>query len=78
MLRGLAVLTLLVVAPPAAAQSACEAKCNQQASECLKACTGNPKDAQKPGGSQHLMDCIKACEAQTLACKQACGGGGKK
>ncbi|MEW5742511.1 MAG: hypothetical protein AB1938_26575 [Myxococcota bacterium] len=57
----------------ASAQDACEAKCNQQASECLKACTGDPKDAQKPGASQRLMECVKQCEAKTVACKGACG-----
>jgi len=72
MVRAFAVL-LLLTASSVAAQSACDAKCNQQASECLKACTGDPKDAQKPGESQRLMECIKQCEARTTACKQGCG-----
>lgn len=73
MLRSLALLSLVLVASPAAAQNACEAKCNQQASECLKSCTGDPKDAQKPEAGQKLMECLKQCEAKTLACKDACG-----
>jgi hypothetical protein len=74
MLRSLALLGFVLIASPAAAQNTCDAKCNQQASECLKACTGDPKDAQKPGESQRLMDCIKQCEAKTTACKAGCGG----
>lgn len=73
MLRSFALLLLVFTATPAAAQNACEAKCNQQASECLKSCTGDPKDAQKPEASEKLMACIKACEAKTLTCKDACG-----
>ena len=73
MLRALAILSLLLTAAPAAAQNACEAKCNQQASECLRSCTGDPKDAQKPEAAQKLMECLKQCEAKTLACKDACG-----
>ncbi|MEW6432219.1 MAG: hypothetical protein AB1730_11995 [Myxococcota bacterium] len=73
MLRSLALLSLVLGASPAAAQSVCEAKCNQQASECLKRCTGDPKDAQKPEAGQKLMDCLRQCEAKTLACKDACG-----
>lgn len=74
MLRTLALLGLVFTAADAAAQNTCDAKCNQQASECLKVCTGDPKDAQKPGGSQRLMECIKQCEAKTAACKAGCGG----
>jgi hypothetical protein len=72
MLRPLAFLMLVFTATPAAAQGACEAKCNQQASECLKGCTGDPKDAQKPEATDKLMACLKQCEAKTLACKEAC------
>lgn len=72
-MRRAAMLAVLLFTARAGAQDACEAKCNQQASECLKACTGDPKDAQKPGASQRLMDCVKQCEARTVACKGACG-----
>lgn len=74
MLRALLLaLTVVVVATPApAAQNACEVRCNQQASECLKACTGDPRDAQKPEEAGRLVSCLKACEARTTACKAAC------
>lgn len=67
-------LSLLALVPCLAlAQSGpCESRCNLQGSECLKACTGDPKDAQKPGESQRLMQCLAQCEAQTRQCKQAC------
>jgi hypothetical protein len=74
MLRALLLFAVVVLASPAVAQSTCDTKCNQQASECLKVCTGEPKDAQKPGESQRLMDCIKQCEAKTATCKAGCGG----
>ncbi len=71
----LVLLTLALAAVPARAdaQSACEAKCTQQSVECLKVCTGDPKDAQKPAAGERLMACVRACEAQTLSCKAACG-----
>lgn len=55
-----------------AQQSPCASKCNQQASECLKACTGDPKDAQKKDHAQQLMQCLKSCEAKNAQCKSAC------
>ncbi|GMU60581.1 MAG: hypothetical protein AMXMBFR34_23440 [Myxococcaceae bacterium] len=70
---ALAVAVAMFTALPARAQETCEVRCNQQASECLKACTGDPKDAQKPEASQRLLECIKQCEAKTKACKGACG-----
>jgi hypothetical protein len=72
--RALLLLAFVLTASPAGAQNTCDAKCNQQASECLKVCTGEPKDAQKPGDSQRLMECVKQCEAKTTACKAGCGG----
>jgi len=66
-------LSLLVLAPAAAsAQSACEARCNQQASACLKSCTGDPKDASKPEAAQQMMACLKRCEAEAEPCRKAC------
>jgi hypothetical protein len=51
----------------------CELRCNQQGSECLKACTGEPRDAQKPDQGQSLIRCLQGCEQRTRACKQVCG-----
>ncbi len=67
-------ISLLVLLPlvALAQTSPCESRCNQQASECIKACTGEPKDAQKPGESGRLMQCLTQCERQTRDCKQAC------
>jgi hypothetical protein len=43
-----------------------------QASECMKACAGEPKDAQKPEHTKQLMNCIKTCQTQNHTCKQSC------
>jgi hypothetical protein len=51
---------------------ACDARCHQQGSECLKACTGEPRDAQKPDQGQRLMQCLQGCEQRTRVCTQAC------
>lgn len=50
----------------------CQTKCNVQASDCMKACVGDPKDAQRPESSGRLMNCMKACEAQNNQCKESC------
>jgi len=66
-------LSLLALAPLAAsAQSACEARCNQQASACLKACTGDPKDASKPEAAQQMMSCLSRCQKEAEPCRQQC------
>lgn len=66
-------LTFLVtIAATVAAQSPCVATCNQQASNCLKQCAGDPKDASKPDQAKRLMDCLKTCEAQVQPCREAC------
>lgn len=54
------------------AQSQCESKCNQQASDCMKVCAGDPKDAQRPEQGKHLMQCINSCQQQTKQCKESC------
>ena len=56
----------------ASAQSPCEAKCNQQASDCLKRCAGDPKDASKPDQAKRLMECLKTCEVEVKPCRDTC------
>jgi hypothetical protein len=76
-MRSLAAMFLCAALAGAAsvwAQTACESKCHQQASECLKACTGDPKDAQKPEQRTRLMQCLNACDQRTKQCKEACPG----
>lgn len=68
---GLGLLILLLTAQ-APSTPPCEVACNQQASQCLKACTGDPKDAQKPENAEPLMRCLNQCEAKTKTCKAAC------
>lgn len=70
-MRSFAVL-LTLVAFTALADNPCETKCNQQASECMKTCAGDPKDASKPGESKRLMQCVGSCQQTTKQCKQAC------
>lgn len=67
-------ISLLALLPCVALAQAspCDSRCNQQASECIKACTGDPKDAQRPGESKRLMQCLAQCERQTRECKQGC------
>jgi len=50
----------------------CTTRCNVQASDCMKACVGEPKDAQRPEKAQHLMSCMKTCEDQNRQCKASC------
>lgn len=54
------------------AQTPCDAKCNQEASECMKRCAGDSKDAAKPEQSKRLMACLQTCDAQTKPCREAC------
>ena len=73
MRRSLLLISLLVFPALVLGQDAtCESKCNQQASECLKACAGDPKDANKPGQAQKMMQCLQKCEKETQPCKDAC------
>ncbi len=68
------VFVILVVATFAfAQQSPCPSKCNLKASECMKSCTGDPKEAQRPEKSERLVQCLKQCETQNAVCKQSCG-----
>jgi hypothetical protein len=57
----------------ARADNACETKCNQQTSECMKVCTGDPKDAAKPDQGKRLVQCVSSCQQVSKQCKQACG-----
>lgn len=67
------VLFLVVAATFAfAQQTPCTSKCNLAASECMKACMGDPKDAQRKEKGAHLQECLKQCEAQNTQCKQGC------
>ncbi|MCU0696642.1 MAG: hypothetical protein MUC96_08950 [Myxococcaceae bacterium] len=68
--RALLLLSLLTV--PATAQSPCESRCNQQSSECLRRCSGDPKDASKPENAKKLMACLQQCEAEVKPCREAC------
>jgi hypothetical protein len=70
--RALLAALALLTAAPAQAQTACEARCHRDGSECLKACTGAPKDAQKPDQGGRLIACLDRCEKTTQACKKAC------
>ncbi|MER2559759.1 MAG: hypothetical protein ABTQ32_03510 [Myxococcaceae bacterium] len=71
LLKRLLLLTLFVPLL-ASAQSPCEAKCNQQASDCLKRCAGDPKDASKPDQAKRLMECLKTCEVEVKPCRETC------
>jgi hypothetical protein len=62
----------LTVAMPVWAQDACESRCNQLAAECLKQCTGESKEAAKPGQGAKLLACLKRCEVEALPCREAC------
>lgn len=65
-------LITVAVSSFAWAQSPCESKCNQQASECLKRCAGDPKDASKPDQAKRMMECLQKCDAETRPCRDAC------
>ncbi len=66
-------LISLLLALPSAADPACETKCNQQSSDCMKVCTGDPKDAAKPDQGKRLVQCVSSCQQGTKQCKEACG-----
>jgi hypothetical protein len=53
--------------------SQCVTKCNLQGSECMKGCVGDPKDAAKPGRSDHMVRCMKNCDDSLRQCKSGCG-----
>jgi coenzyme F420-reducing hydrogenase gamma subunit len=65
-------LTAVLLGQAERPPSTCDARCHQQGSECLKSCSGDPKDAQRPDQGQHLMRCLQGCEQRTRACKQQC------
>ncbi len=71
MVLGFSLVTGLV-ASAALAQSSCETQCNQQASACMKACTGDTKEAAKKENAGKLMECLKSCEAQARPCREGC------
>lgn len=50
----------------------CQTKCNVQASDCMKACTIDPKDAQRPELVNKMMNCLKACQSRMEGCKSTC------
>jgi hypothetical protein len=68
----LAWVVVAVTSFSALAQSPCESKCNQQASECLKACSGDPKEASKPDHAQKLLACLSQCDVQAKPCRESC------
>jgi hypothetical protein len=55
-----------------AESSPCATKCNVQASECIKACTIDPKEAARPEKSRQMMRCMKSCEEHNAQCKLTC------
>ncbi len=66
-------LTLLVLlALPAAAQDPCFTQCNRQASECLKACVGDPRDVKAPGHADRMMKCLSNCRRDGEPCRHQC------
>jgi hypothetical protein len=54
------------------AQDACETRCNQLASECLKTCAGENKETNKPAQGAKLLACLKACEEKAGPCRAEC------
>ncbi len=52
--------------------SPCNTKCNLQASDCMKGCVGDPKDAQRPEKANRMMQCLKSCEDTNRQCKASC------
>lgn len=71
-MRPLLLLTVLLLPLATAAQDACETRCNQQASECLKACAGDSKDASKAENGKKLLECLQKCEKEAAPCRQQC------
>lgn len=69
-------LALAVLALPAAAhaQDACATHCNQQHSECLRACQGDPRDTGKPGQKERMAGCLRQCQATAAPCRAQCRG----
>ena len=74
-MRTIATIVLaacLLGARTSEAQSTCDTSCNQIASECLKKCTGDSKDAARPESAQRLINCLKDCDAKVKPCRDAC------
>lgn len=51
---------------------ACQTKCNVQASDCMKACSIDPKQAQRPEVVNKMMSCLKGCQTRNDSCKVTC------
>ncbi|MFZ5439996.1 MAG: hypothetical protein ACOZQL_08295 [Myxococcota bacterium] len=62
----------LTAALASAQPTNCTTRCNTEASECMKTCIGDPKDAQNPERAKHLMTCMKSCEDTNKQCKATC------
>jgi hypothetical protein len=71
--QRLAVFVALALSGGALAQDLpCDTRCNQQASECIKACAGDPKDASKAENAQRLIACLQKCEREAEPCRKQC------
>jgi hypothetical protein len=69
-MKRLALLCVVLAAFVAVSEDkACESKCNQEGSDCLKACS-QPKEGA--ADAKLMMHCLKHCEVKTKACKQEC------
>lgn len=71
-MRALIAFVGLISLHAAWAQDACETRCNQLASECLKACVGATKDAAKPDHGPRMMTCLRSCEEKAAPCRAEC------
>ncbi len=65
-------LLVALISRAAFAQDACETKCNQASSECLKQCVGETKDAAKKESAGKMMECLKVCDEKAKPCREAC------
>jgi hypothetical protein len=62
----------LLAAPAPPPPDACETRCNHEASECLKTCAGDPKEASRPDHAQKMVACLNECQARAKPCREAC------
>jgi hypothetical protein len=69
---SVALVVLALAHGVAFAQDACETKCNQASSECLKQCVGESKDAAKKESAGKMMECLKVCDEKAKPCREAC------
>ncbi len=72
MSKWIVLFALLVVSNSSQAQDTCETKCNQDASDCLKVCVGDPKSAAKKESAGRMMECLKSCDLKAKPCREAC------